>query len=104
MIERLDRAADPGLQPPRAGLGAFGDHLQERAVDANFQPPGPDRPRQAARHMETVERQHPPGLGIDQVDAVVQPRLGHREDALPIALDQVLGGEGEHPAAVTCDE
>ena len=46
--------------------------------------------------MEAVQRNHAAPLGVDQEDAVVLARVGHREDAARVAGQEVSGVELRH--------
>jgi hypothetical protein len=97
-IQVLDRMIDPGFQSPRPRLGAGLHDGSESRVDTHLEGVAANRPRQAPRDMKAVQRQHAPLLRIDQEDALVLARVGHREHAARIAGQQILGVELRHAA------
>ena len=77
------------------GAGAAVDDRVEIVVDADLEAAGGDGAGEPAGHVEAVERQDAAALRLDPVEAGIVRRLGHREDAEGIGLEQDLGRDLE---------
>ena len=68
----------------------------------DFETIGPDCPRQAARDAQSLQRNNPAVGRIDQEHRLIDPRVGHRENPAPIAVDQIVRGEGGRHGPYPC--
>ena len=99
-VQSPDRAVDPGVLAilPLSRRAAVQDRL-ERRVDADVEGFGPHGPAQAAGDVEGVQRYDAPLVRLDDEDARIVARLGHRKHAPGVTGQQVLGAEtAERPA------
>jgi hypothetical protein len=101
-VEGLDRRVDPGVGAVGADARALGDDLLEGGVDADLERIATHRAGEPARDVQIVQREDSPALGVDQEDALVVPAVGHREDAVAVAGDEVLRGELHEFAVPHC--
>ena len=90
-IELADSGVDPGPAAAGLGLGAAIDDGVEIAVAHDAKAPAAQRAGEPRRHVEALERQDAPALGLDPIERRVLGALGHREDAAGIGLEQHLG-------------
>lgn len=95
-IELFDGAVDPGLGAAWPGGGAGQDDVVERGVEPHLERFGPHRPGQPPRHVEALQGNHAPALGVDQEDAGVLAGVRHGEDAAGVTVQEVAGVERGH--------
>src|SRR5258708_2892332 len=95
-VERDDFVIDPGLPPVGGRLGAAAHHCLELAVAADGEAAAAHGAAQPARDVEAVERQDAAAHRIDPEELPIFGRLGHREDAGGIGLQQEIGCQRHH--------
>ena len=99
-IQPPDRRVDPGVFAIRSLRRRTAvQHGFEGGVDAHLERLAPHGASQAGGDVEGVQRYDAPLVRLDDEDARIIARLGHRKHAPGVAGQQVLGAEtAERPA------
>lgn len=95
----FDLAIDPGLLPPRFGLGAGGNYLGKGAVAGDGKNIAAQRLAQRLRQMKIAKRQDGAAARFDPESFGIVARIGHGKNADRIGSEQQVEIDG-HCAAV----
>jgi hypothetical protein len=97
-----DRRIDPGLGAAEVWLGAGADNGIEAIIASDFETGLANGAREPARQVKVIERKDSALFGIDPIDLIVVPPLGHGKDAKGVGAQQHLRGDlmGRGPNAL----